>query len=47
MIDLTLSYRFAISKPPNLATFSIPDNITPKEFKNALNINSNNITVKV
>ena len=47
MIDFTLSYWFAISEPPSLATFSILNNITPKEFKNALNINFNNIAAKV
>ena len=35
-VDLTLGQRFAASEPPGSATFSMPDNMTPKEFKEAL-----------
>ncbi|RFU24294.1 Nucleoside-triphosphate phosphatase, partial [Scytalidium lignicola] len=47
IVDLTFSQRFAASEPPSLATFNMPDNMTPEAFKNALNIDFNNVTVKV
>jgi hypothetical protein len=46
-VDLTLGQRFAASEPPGSATFSIPDNMTPEEFTNALHIDSNNVAAKV
>lgn len=46
-VDLALGQRFATTDPPGSATFSILDGMTPKEFKDALSIDSNNITAKV
>lgn len=46
-VDLTTSQRFAAKEPPGSATFKLPDNMTPDEFKDALNIDSNNVAAKV
>jgi hypothetical protein len=46
-VDLTLGQRFAAKEPPGSATFSIPDNMSPKEFEDALNVDSNNVAAKV
>jgi hypothetical protein len=42
-VDLTLGQRFAAKEPPGLAIFSILDNMSPKEFEDAFNVDSNNI----
>jgi hypothetical protein len=46
-VDLTLGQRFVPKEPPGSATFSIPDNMTPEEFENALAIDSNKVAAKV
>lgn len=46
-VDLTFGQQFAASEPPGSATFSMPENMTPEEFKDALSIDSNNVAAKV
>ncbi|KAH8799116.1 hypothetical protein F5884DRAFT_758603 [Xylogone sp. PMI_703] len=46
-VDLTFGQRFAASEPPGSAAFNMPDNMTPEAFKNALDIDSNNVAAKV
>lgn len=46
-VDLTLGQRFATTEPAGSATFSVPDNMTPEEFRDALSIDSNNVAAKV
>jgi hypothetical protein len=46
-VDLTLGQQFVPTEPPGSATFSMPCNMTPEEFEDALTIDSNNVATKV
>jgi hypothetical protein len=46
-VDLTLGQQFRPTDPPGTATFSMPENMTPEEFEDALAIDSNNVAAKV
>jgi hypothetical protein len=46
-VDLTLGQRFMPRPPPGSAAFSMPDDMSPDEFREALDIDSNNVAAKV